>query len=35
MKSYVIETPGGRTQTRVMEVGQGQPLLYLHSAGGV
>lgn len=35
MKSYVVETPGGRTQIRVLETGQGQPLLYLHSAGGV
>jgi pimeloyl-ACP methyl ester carboxylesterase len=35
MKSYLVETPGGRTQTRVLETGAGPTLLYLHSAGGV
>ena len=35
MKSYLIETPGGRTQTRVLETGSGPTLLYLHSAGGL
>ena len=35
MKSYVIETAGGRTQTRVLETGAGPSLLYLHSAGGL
>jgi pimeloyl-ACP methyl ester carboxylesterase len=35
MKSYLIETGNGRTQTRVLETGAGPQLLYLHSAGGV
>lgn len=35
MQSHMIATAGGRTQTRVFEVGQGAPLLYLHSAGGL
>ncbi len=35
MQSYMIATGGGRTQTRVFEVGQGKPLLYMHSAGGL
>ena len=35
MKSYLIETAGGRTQTRVFETGSGPSLLYLHSAGGL
>ena len=35
MRSSMIVTGGGRTQTRVFEVGQGAPLLYLHSAGGL
>ena len=35
MQSYMIATGGGRTQTRVFEVGQGTPLLYMHAAGGL
>ena len=35
MKSYLIETGNGRTQTRVLETGAGPQLLYLHSAGGL
>jgi len=35
MRSQMIETGGGRTQTRVFEAGSGTPLLYLHSAGGL
>lgn len=35
MLSHLITTAGGRTETRVFEVGNGPPLLYLHSAGGL
>ena len=35
MKSHKIETRGGRAKIRVYEGGSGEPLLFLHSAGGL
>ncbi len=35
MSSRLIETRGGRTRIRVHEGGSGEPLLYLHGAGGL
>jgi pimeloyl-ACP methyl ester carboxylesterase len=35
MESRKLETRGGRTKTRVYEGGSGEPLIYLHGAGGL
>jgi len=35
MESRKLETRGGRTKIRVYEGGSGEPLLYLHGAGGL
>ncbi len=35
MKSKLIEVAGGRTKIRVYEIGEGEPLLFLHGAGGL
>jgi pimeloyl-ACP methyl ester carboxylesterase len=35
MDSRTIETRGGRTKVRVYEGGSGEPLLFLHGAGGL
>lgn len=35
MDSKLIDTAGGRTRVRVYEAGDGEPLLFLHGAGGL
>lgn len=35
MQSHMIKTGGGRTHTRVFEAGAGEPLLFMHCAGGL
>ena len=35
MESRTLETRGGRTKIRVHEGGRGEPLLFLHGAGGL
>lgn len=35
MQSRLISTGGGRTLTRVFEAGEGEPLLFMHCAGGL
>jgi len=35
MDSRIVETAGGRTKIRIYEGGAGEPLLFLHGAGGL
>ena len=34
-RSYLLDVAGGRRKIRVLETGEGRPLVFLHSAGGL
>ena len=35
MRSYLLDVAGGRRKIQVFEAGEGRPLVFLHSAGGI